>query len=379
MRRFIGSALFLLASAGWASAELSPLDAAAILTESKATNAKCAFLNPVEAEKLNLFTARAEVAAVSAESADKAGPQLQQARARGAQSACDAAAQARVREIYSSANEAMEAVNRETVPTQGPISILPKPITAAPVRTVRPPLMQQQTQILLMPQQPQVLVPAPQPVPMQPQVLVPAPQPVPLQPQVRYNFSAQQPQLPQPQPQYVYAEPAPVQQPEPQYVYAEPVPQPEPQYVYAEPAPEPALQYAYAVPQPQYVAPQPQPILSERFLARLTVVLERPEPQPVVYQTPAAVYAPVSDLMTAGLDHYAHRASAYYVEIRCQHLTPQQAQQFWQSIAAEHAAMLERESPTAIETALIQARAQADQIACSSQSVAFVQQAFQGL
>jgi hypothetical protein len=273
----------------------------------------------------------------------------------------------------------MEAVNRETVPAQGLISILPKPTTAAPVRTVRPPLLQQQTQILLMPQQPQVRVPAPQPVPMQPQVLVPAPQPVPLQPQVRYNFSAQQPQLPQPQPQYVYAEPAPVQQP--QYLYAEPapVPQPEPQYVYAEPAPEPALQYAYAVPQPQYVAPQPQPILSERFLARLTVVLERPEPQPVVYQTPAAVYAPVSDLMTAGLDHYAHRASAYYVEIRCQHLTPQQAQQFWQSIAAEHAAMLERESPTAVETALIQARAQADQIACSSQSVAFVQQAFQGL
>ena len=361
MRRIIGSTLFLLASAGWAAAALGPLDAAAILTETKATNAKCAFLNPAEAEKLSLFTARAEVAAVGAESADKAGAKLLQARARGGQSACDADAKARVREIYSAANEAMEAVNRETAPPAGPTSILPKPKIAAPVQQAPQPLMQQQ----LMPQQLQ-----------QPQVLVPAPQPVPLQPQVRYNFAAQQPQFPQPQPQYVYAEPAP--QPQPQYVYAEPAPEPAPQYAYAAPQP----QYVYA--EPQYVAPLPQPILNERFLARFSVVLERPEPQPVIYQTPAAVYAPelvyapVSDVMPAGLDHYARRASAYYVEIRCQHLNPQQAQQFWQSIATEHAAMLERESPSAIEAALAQARAQADQMACSSQSAAFVQQAFQG-
>ena len=82
--------------------------------------------------------------------------------------------------------------------------------------------------------------------------------------------------------------------------------------------------------------------------------------------------------MPAGLDHYAHRATAYYVEIRCQHLNQQQAQQFWQSIATEHAALLERESPSAVESALAMASTQADQMACTSQTAAFVQQAFQG-
>jgi hypothetical protein len=122
--------------------------------------------------------------------------------------------------------------------------------------------------------------------------------------------------------------------------------------------------------------------VSQRFLARFSVVLERPEPQPVLYQVPAAVYAPepiytpVSDV-SGGLGHYGRRAHAYYVEIRCQHLNPQQARQFWQSIAVEHAAMLERESAAAIESTLAQARAQADQMACSSQSAALVQQVFQ--
>lgn len=368
MRRIIGSTLFLLASTGWACAALGPLEAAAILTETKAANAKCGFLNRAEADNLNLFTARAEVAAVGVESADSAGAQLQQARARGGQTACNADAKARVREIYDAANEAMQAVNRETEPAQGPVNILPKPKAAGPLQPAPRPIQHQ--------------APAPQPLIQpqpQPQVLVPAPQPVPVQPQVSYNFAAQQPPIPQPQPQ-------------PQYVYAEPVPQPEPQYVYAaSPAPEPVPQYAYAAPQPdyvqtapQYAAPLPQPILNQRFLARFSVVLERPEPQLVVYQTPAAVYAPapvyapVSDVTPAGLDHYARRASAYYVEMRCQHLNPQQARQFWQSIATEHAAMLERESPGAIEAALAQARAQADQMACSSQSAAFVQNAFQG-
>ena len=309
MRRFISSALLLLASTGWASAALGPLEAAVILIEAKATNAKCAFLSPAEAEKLNGFVARAEVSAVSAVSAEQATPHLHRAEANGRSTACNAESQARVREIYSAANAAMEAVNQETAAPQGPVSILPQPRPATPQQPARLPVQQQA-------QAPQPLVP----------------------------------------PQYVYAEP--------QYV--------EPQYV---------------APQPQHVAPQPrpQPILNERFLARFSVVLERPEPQPVVYQAPAAavyapepVYAPVSEVMPAGLDHYARRATAYYVEIRCQHLNKQQAQQFWQSIATEHAALLERESPSAVESALAMASTQADQMACTSQTAAFVQQAFQG-
>ncbi len=314
MRRFISSALLLLASTGWASAALGPLEAAVILIEAKATNAKCAFLSPAEAEKLNGFVARAEVSAVSAVSAEQATPHLHRAEANGRSTACNAESQARVREIYSAANAAMEAVNQETAAPQGPVSILPQPRPATPQQPARLPVQQQA-------QAPQPLVP----------------------------------------PQYVYAEPQYV---EPQYV--------EPQYV---------------APQPQHVAPQPrpQPILNERFLARFSVVLERPEPQPVVYQAPAAavyapepVYAPVSEVMPAGLDHYARRATAYYVEIRCQHLNKQQAQQFWQSIATEHAALLERESPSAVESALAMASTQADQMACTSQTAAFVQQAFQG-
>ena len=314
MRRFISSALLLLASTGWASAALGPLEAAVILIEAKATNAKCAFLSPAEAEKLNGFVARAEVSAVSAVSAEQATPHLHRAEANGRSTACNAESQARVREIYSAANAAMEAVNQETAAPQGPVSILPQPRPATPQQPARLPVQQQA-------QAPQPLVP----------------------------------------PQYVYAEP---QYAEPQYV--------EPQYV---------------APQPQHVAPQPrpQPILNERFLARFSVVLERPEPQPVVYQAPAAavyapdpVYAPVSEVMPAGLDHYARRATAYYVEIRCQHLNKQQAQQFWQSIATEHAALLERESPSAVESALAMASTQADQMACTSQTAAFVQQAFQG-
>ena len=314
MRRFISSALLLLASTGWASAALGPLEAAVILIEAKATNAKCAFLSPAEAEKLNGFVARAEVSAVSAVSAEQATPHLHRAEANGRSTACNAESQARVREIYSAANAAMEAVNQETAAPQGPVSILPQPRPATPQQPARLPVQQQA-------QAPQPLVP----------------------------------------PQYVYAEP--------QYVYAEPQ-YVEPQYV-----------------EPQYVAPQPrpQPILNERFLARFSVVLERPEPQPAVYQAPAAavyapdpVYAPVSEVMPAGLDHYARRATAYYVEIRCQHLNQQQAQQFWQSIATEHAALLERESPSAVESALAMASTQADQMACTSQTAAFVQQAFQG-
>ena len=324
MRRFISSALLLLASTGWASAALGPLEAAVILIEAKATNAKCAFLSPAEAEKLNGFVARAEVSAVSAVSAEQATPHLHRAEANGRSTACNAESQARVREIYSAANAAMEAVNQETAAPQGPVSILPQPRPATPQQPARLPVQQQA-------QAPQPLVP----------------------------------------PQYVYAEP---QYAEPQYA--------EPQYVepqYAEPK--------YVAPQPQHVAPQPrpQPILNERFLARFSVVLERPEPQPVVYQAPAAavyapepVYAPVSEVMPAGLDHYARRATAYYVEIRCQHLNQQQAQQFWQSIATEHAALLERESPSAVESALAMASTQADQMACTSQTAAFVQQAFQG-
>ena len=309
MRRFISSALLLLASTGWASAALGPLEAAVILIEAKATNAKCAFLSPAEAEKLNGFVARAEVSAVSAVSAEQATPHLHRAEANGRSSACNAESQARVREIYSAANAAMEAVNQETAAPQGPVSILPQPRPATPQQPARLPVQQQA-------QAPQPLVP----------------------------------------PQYVYAEPQ----------YAEP---------------------KYVAPQPQHVAPQPrpQPILNERFLARFSVVLERPEPQPAVYQAPAAavyapdpVYAPVSEVMPAGLDHYARRATAYYVEIRCQHLNQQQAQQFWQSIATEHAALLERESPSAVESALAMASTQADQMACTSQTAAFVQQAFQG-
>ena len=304
MRRFISSALLLLASTGWASAALGPLEAAVILIEAKATNAKCAFLSPAEAEKLNGFVARAEVSAVSAVSAEQATPHLHRAEANGRSSACNAESQARVREIYSAANDAMEAVNQETAAPQGPVSILPQPRPATPQQPARLPVQQQA-------QAPQPLVP----------------------------------------PQYVYAEP---QYAEPQYA--------EPQYVepqYAEPK--------YVAPQPQHVAPQPrpQPILNERFLARFSVVLERPEPQPAVYQAPAAavyapepVYAPVSEVMPAGLDHYARRATAYYVEIRCQHLNQQQAQQFWQSIATEHAALLERESPSAVESALAMASTQ---------------------
>jgi hypothetical protein len=335
MRRFISSALLLLASTGWASAALGPLEAAVILIEAKATNAKCAFLSPAEAEKLNGFVARAEVSAVSAVSAEQATPHLHRAEANGRSSACNAESQARVREIYSAANAAMEAVNQETAAPQGPVSILPQPRPATPQQPARLPVQQQA-------QAPQPLVP-PQYVYAEPQYVAP------------------QPQYAEPQPQYVYAEP---QYAEPQYV--------EPQYV---------------APQPQHVAPQPrpQPILNERFLARFSVVLERPEPQPAVYQAPAAavyapdpVYAPVSEVMPAGLDHYAHRATAYYVEIRCQHLNQQQAQQFWQSIATEHAALLERESPSAVESALAMASTQADQMACTSQTAAFVQQAFQG-
>ena len=316
MRRFISSALLLLASTGWASAALGPLEAAVILIEAKATNAKCAFLNPAEAEKLNGFVARAEVSAVSAVSAEQATPHLHRAEANGRSTACNAESQARVREIYSAANAAMEAVTQETAAPPGPVSILPQPRPATPQQPARLPVQQQA-------QAPQPLVP----------------------------------------PQYVYAEP--------QYV----APQPQ----YAEPQ--------YVAPQPQHVAPQPrpQPILNERFLARFSVVLERPEPQPAVYQAPAAavyapdpVYAPVSEVMPAGLDHYARRATAYYVEIRCQHLNQQQAQQFWQSIATEHAALLERESPSAVESALAMASTQADQMACTSQTAAFVQQAFQG-
>ena len=304
MRRFISSALLLLASTGWASAALGPLEAAVILIEAKATNAKCAFLSPAEAEKLNGFVARAEVSAVSAVSAEQATPHLHRAEANGRSSACNAESQARVRDIYSAANAAMEAVNQETAAPQGPVSILPQPRPATPQQPARLPVQQQA-------QAPQPLVP----------------------------------------PQYVYAEPQ------------------------------------YVAPQPQHVAPQPrpQPILNERFLARFSVVLERPEPQPAVYQAPAAavyapepVYAPVSEVMPAGLDHYARRATAYYVEIRCQHLNQQQAQQFWQSIATEHAALLERESPSAVESALAMASTQADQMACTSQTAAFVQQAFQG-
>ena len=76
MRRFIGSALFLLASAGWASAALGPLEAAVILIEAKATNAKCAFLSPAEAEKLNGFVARAEVSAGLGHDIDHLGAQF---------------------------------------------------------------------------------------------------------------------------------------------------------------------------------------------------------------------------------------------------------------------------------------------------------------
>ena len=335
MRRFISSALLLLASTGWASAALGPLEAAVILIEAKATNAKCAFLSPAEAEKLNGFVARAEVSAVSAVSAEQATPHLHRAEANGRSTACNAESQARVREIYSAANAAMEAVNQETAAPQGPVSILPQPRPATPQQPARLPVQQQA-------QAPQPLVP-PQYVYAEPQYVAP------------------QPQYAEPQPQYVYAEP---QYAEPQYA--------EPQYV---------------APQPQHVAPQPrpQPILNERFLARFSVVLERPEPQPAVYQAPAAavyapdpVYVPVSEVMPAGLDHYARRATAYYVEIRCQHLNKQQAQQFWQSIATEHAALLERESPSAVESALAMASTQADQMACTSQTAAFVQQAFQG-
>lgn len=357
MRRLIGSTLFLLASAGWAAAALGPLEAAAILAEAKAANDKCQVLDAAEAENLGLFSARAEVAAVGAATPDKASPQLHEARQRGAVSACDAATKARVREIYEAASEAMAAVNSETAPpAAGPVNILPQPLSVATIQPAPRPAPPQAPQ-------PQPRVHAPKPVVQaQPRVLVPAP--VPQAP--RYNFSAQQPQLPQPGPQYALAEPPLVPAPQPQYVYVEP--EPVPQYVYA---------------QPQYMPPQPQPILNERFLARFSVVLERPEPQPAVYQTPAAVYtpepvyAPASDV-TGGLDHYALRASAYYVERRCQHLNPQQAQQFWQSIAAQHATMLERESPSAIEAALAQSRARADQMACGGQSAQFVQQAFQG-
>lgn len=378
MRRLIGSTLLLLASAGWAMAALGPLEAAAILTEAKAANGKCAFLNAAEADKMSLFAARAEVAAVAAGSAEAAGPELQKAQARGRATACDAAAKARVREIYSAADEAMEAVTGQQPPAAGPVSILPRQKTAAAPVAPKPRQVQ----------------PAPR------QLVQPQPVPRAVQPTPVYNFNAQQPQsVPQPQPQYAYAQPAPEPepQPQPQYVYAQPEPQPQPQpqyayaqpepqpqYVYAQPQPEPQPQYEYAQPQygyaqPQYAWPEPQPILSRRFLARFSVVLDQPPAQPVyapqaVYQ-PEPVYAPASDV-SGGLDAYIQRASAYYVEIRCQHLSQSDAQLFWQSIASQHASLLQHEAPHAVEAALGEAQTRAASIACSQESAQFVQDSF---
>ncbi len=110
MRRaliFIG--FWLLSTPTWA-APLAPVDAAALLAETRAANSKCSFLSSAASEELSIYAGRAEVGAVEAVGAELASERLAQARVDGGNYPCDDQSARKVTDIYTAAREAMNAV-----------------------------------------------------------------------------------------------------------------------------------------------------------------------------------------------------------------------------------------------------------------------------
>lgn len=313
--RYIGLGLLLAGGVSPALADLAPLEAASLLAEARGADEKCAFLEPQESERLGYLAAKAEVAAVSAAGVEKAGSALQRARLKGETGTCEAETRTQVLEVYSAANLALKEATGEVKPGAGPMNITPPPTRPA-TRPVAPPPAQQ----------------------------------VPRQPVSQH--------LPLHQPQHV---PQPMPQPMPQHV-------PQPVLVEAPPAPVPLI------------LPPAEPV-KPRYLAHFFVTVDGPETTTAV-STPVPLPAPVPVSMPAGipaegLAGYHRRAVAYYLDMRCKHLSLQHSQLFWQAITAEHVHHLETAAPGLVGETLQEAQALASTMACDQSSAQVVQQAFE--
>jgi hypothetical protein len=76
------------------------------------------------------------------------------------------------------------------------------------------------------------------------------------------------------------------------------------------------------------------------------------------------------------LARYRSAAMAYYVERRCQHLSRREAQQFWNSIVAQHNEALTRNKRRAVAAALQSAQAAATGMNCGMRTAEIVRRGF---
>jgi hypothetical protein len=103
-------------------------------------------------------------------------------------------------------------------------------------------------------------------------------------------------------------------------------------------------------------------------------------PRRQVAERPAVkekVAAPkVSRVRTTGkLANYGDAAMAYYIERRCNHLSPRQARAFWDRIVAQHAHALKTNGKRAVAAALKTAEARASRKSCGMRTAALVKAA----
>ena len=121
-----------------AAEPFTPLAAIELLARSKATDARCRHLAPVESQELSDYVARAEIAAATRTSVSETQAAIAAGRKAGAAALCGPDSLAETRLTLNAARTAMAAVEtEEPVETPAPALAAPKKIAAGPVETVK--------------------------------------------------------------------------------------------------------------------------------------------------------------------------------------------------------------------------------------------------